>query len=68
MKENNKGRNESAEFPIHPLGLPKGTVVKLIPISEIKSAIMPEKAVEFKEGILCYLDLMGFSKNKQTKI
>ena len=66
MKENNENKNEEeAEFPIRPMGLPKDVEVKLIPVSEIESAIMPEKAIEFKEGIVCYLDIMGFSK-KQT--
>ena len=40
---------------------------KLIPIADLKSAILPEKRIEFKDGIVCYLDVMGFSKKKRTK-
>jgi hypothetical protein len=66
MKESDNGKKEEeVEFPIHPMSLPKDVELKFIPISELESAIMPEKAVEFKEGIVCYLDIMGFSK-KQT--
>jgi hypothetical protein len=65
MKEKRIKEAKETEFPIHPMNLPKNVTLKLIPISQIESAIMPEKAIEFKEGIVCYLDVMGFSK-KQT--
>ena len=64
-KKRNLKKEKATEFPIHPMSLPKDVKPKLIPISQIVSAIMPEKAIEFTEGIVCYLDIMGFSK-KQT--
>ena len=68
MKENNVAKvEESTELPIPPMKLPKDMKVQLVPVSKIHSAIMPEKAIEFKDGIVCYLDVMGFSKKKTNE-
>jgi hypothetical protein len=61
------GEIKETELPIPPMSLPSDARVETIPISQIHSAIMPEKAIEFNEGIVCYLDIMGFSKKKTNE-
>lgn len=55
------------KLPIPPMILPDDFKMSLLPESLNTFAIKPGKALELKEAVVCYVDIMGFSKKRTNE-